>query len=99
MTLTTRKTLQFLVDNICADFTVDKLLGTARACLANGPCPMADIAGAIRRKDPSLDQRCADGLAAGVADALVDFGEAEVENGVVYPPASGREAGGIQRGR
>ena len=61
MTLTTQKTLQFLIDNICADFTVDKLLGTARECLAAGPCTLADISAAIRRKDPSLDKGCADG--------------------------------------
>ncbi len=85
MTLTTDKTLQFLIDNICADFTVDSLLGTARACLAKGPCTTADIAAAIMRKDPSLDRKCADGLAVGVADALADYGEARVEGDKVFP--------------
>lgn len=85
MTLTTEKTLQFLIDNICADFTVISLLGTARACLAKGPCTFADIAAAIKAKDASLDQSCADGLAEGVADALADYGEATVRNGTVYP--------------
>jgi hypothetical protein len=85
MTLTTQKTLQFLIDNICADFTVDKLLGTARACLKNGPCRVEDIGAAIMRRDPSLDVKCAAGLAAGVADALADYGEAQVAGGVVYP--------------
>ena len=85
MTLTTQKTLQFLIDNICADFTVDKLLGTARACLAAGPCTTAAISAAIMGRDPSLDKSCADGLAAGVADALVDYGEAKVQGDNVYP--------------
>jgi hypothetical protein len=88
MTLTTQKTLQFLIDNICADFTVDSLLRTARACLAAGPCTFRDISAAIMKKDPSLDQGCADGLAEGVADALADCGEARVADGTVYP-ASG----------
>jgi hypothetical protein len=92
VTLTTRKTLQFLVDNICADFTVDSLLGTARACLAAGPCTTADIAAAIKRKDPSLDRTCADGLAAGVADALADLDGATVVDGTVYPRGSARPA-------
>jgi hypothetical protein len=85
MTLTTDKTLQFLIDNICADFTVASLLGAARACLAKGPCTFGDIAAAIKKKDASLDQHCADGLAEGVADALADYGEATVRDGTVYP--------------
>jgi hypothetical protein len=89
MTLTTEKTLQFLIDNICADFTVASLLKTARACLAAGPCSFKDIAAAIRRKDGSLDSRCADGLAEGVAEALADYGEATVRDGTVYPAAGG----------
>jgi len=85
MTLTTEKTLQFLIDNICADFTVTSLLATARACLKNGPCTYQHIADAIMRKDASLDRSCADGLAEGVADALADYGEATVRGGTVYP--------------
>jgi hypothetical protein len=70
-----RDTLQFLVDNICADFTVDSLLGTARACLAAGKCSVDDVTKAIMRKDHSLDVKCARGLAEGVILALTETGE------------------------
>ena len=78
------KTVQFLIDNICADFTVASLLGLARACLAKGPCTLRDIATAIMRKDPSLDIKCAEGLAHGALQALSESGEVEVKESTVY---------------
>ena len=84
---TMQKTLQFLIDNICADFTVDSLLGTARGCLAAGPCTTANISTAIRRKDPSLDKGCADGLAEGVVNALAELDGVTVRDATVYPAA------------
>ncbi len=86
MNTTIRKTLQFLVDNICADFTVESLLATARGCLVAGPCRMEDVAAAIIRKDPSLDRSCADGLAVGVVDALEELDGVTLRDGTVYPP-------------
>ena len=78
------KTLQFLIDNICADFTVDSLLGLVRTCLANGPSPISDITRAIMQKDRSLDVRCAEGLAEGVVQALSESGDVEVRESWVY---------------
>jgi hypothetical protein len=83
-----RKTLQFLVDNICADFTVDSLLGVVRACLAKGPCTMSDIGRAVVDKDRSLDIKCAEGLAEGAVLALSESGEVEVRDSLVYVTAS-----------
>lgn len=79
-----KKTLQFLIDNICADFTVASLLGVATACLAKGPATMKDISDAIIQKDRSLDIKCAEGLAVGVVQALCDSGDAEVRGTLVY---------------
>ncbi len=70
-----RDTLQFLVDNICADFTVDSLLNTARACISNGKSTVEDVTRAIMNKDHSLDINCARGLAEGVLLALTERGE------------------------
>ena len=78
------KTLQFLIDNICADFTVDSLLGLIRTCLANGPSTISDITRAIIQKDRSLDVRCAEGLAEGAVQALSDSGDVEVRESRVY---------------
>ncbi len=79
-----RKTLQFLVDNICADFTVDSLLGVVRACLAQGPSNMDDISRGIMLKDHSLDIKCAEGLAEGAVLALTESREVEVRGSLVY---------------
>lgn len=78
------KTLQFLIDNICADFTVDSLLGLIRTCLANGPSTISDITRAIIQKDRSLDVRCAEGLAEGAVQAMSESGDVEVRESWVY---------------
>ncbi len=78
------KTLQFLIDNICADFTVDSLLGLVRTCLASGPSTVSDITRAILQKDRSLDIRCAEGLAEGVVQAMSESGDVEVRESGVY---------------
>jgi len=78
------KTLQFLIDNICADFTVDSLLGLARTCLASGPSTINEISRAIIQKDRSLDVKCVEGLAEGVVLALSDIGEVELRESLVY---------------
>ncbi len=82
------KTLQFLIDHVCADFTVDSLLGLARTCLANGPSTVSEISRAIIQRDRSLDVRCADGLAEGVVLTLSDIGEVEVRESLVYKTGS-----------
>ena len=78
------KTLQFLIDNICADFTVDSLLGLVRTCLAKGPSTVSDITSAIMQKDRSLDIRCAEGLAQGAVQFLCESGDIEVRESWVY---------------
>ncbi len=78
------KTLQFVIDNICADFTVDSLLGLIRTCLANGPSTISEITRAIIQKDRSLDVRCAEGLAEGAVQALSENGDVEVRESWVY---------------
>ena len=83
-----RKTLQFLIDHICADFTVASLLGVARKCVADGSCTTGDITRAIMKRDPSLDVKCAEGLAEGVVLALEDSGEVEVRDSRVYATAA-----------
>ncbi len=78
------RTLQFLIDNICADFTVSSLLGVVRTCLANGPSTISEITRAIMQKDRSLDARCAEGLAEGAVQAMSESGAVEVRESRVY---------------
>ena len=79
-----KKTLQFLIDNICADFTVDSLLGVVRTCLARGPATMSEITHEIMQKDHSLDVKSAEGLAEGAVEALSERGNVEVMGWSVY---------------
>lgn len=85
------KTLQFLIDNICADFTVESLLSLVRTCFAQGPATISDITQAIIRRDRSLDVRCAEGLARGALQVLSESGDVEVRESGVY--ATGFTAG------
>jgi hypothetical protein len=78
------KTLQFLIDHICADFTVSSLLGVVKTRLAEGPCTKNDIAAAIMQKDPSLDIRCAEGLAEGAVLFLTENGVIEAKDSRIY---------------
>ena len=78
------KTLQFLIDNICADFTVGSLLDLIMTCLVNEPSTISDITRVIIQKDPSLDVRCAEGLAEGAVQALSESGDVEVRGSWVY---------------
>ena len=78
------KTLQFLIDNICADFTVDSLLSVVRTCLAGGPATVSAITRAIMQEDRSLDVKCAEGLAEGAVQALSERGDVEVRESRVY---------------
>ena len=82
------KTLQFLIDNICADFTVVSLLGVVRTCVARGPCTINDVTQAILQRDRSLDIRCAEGLAEGAVQAMSDSGELEIRDSKIYAAES-----------
>ena len=82
------KTLQFLIDHVCADFTVDSLLGLARTCLTSGPSTINEISRAIIQRDRSLDVRCAEGLAEGVVLTLSDIGEVEIRESLIYKTGS-----------
>jgi hypothetical protein len=87
-----KKSLQFLIDNICADFTVNSLLNVVRTCVARGPSTMSEITQAIMEKDRSLDVKSAEGLAEGAVEALSESGNVEIKGWSVYPtaPAPGR---------
>ena len=83
-----KKTLQFLIDNICADFTVDSLLGLVSTCLTEGPSTITEITHAIIQKDRSLDIKCAEGLAEGAVQALSESDDAEVRELLIYSTRS-----------
>ena len=77
-------TVQFLIDTICADFTLDSLYELVITSLAKGPSTIGDITGAIMWKDRSLDIGCARGLAMSAVAALEESGEVEVRESYIY---------------
>ena len=83
-----RKTLQFLLDNICANFTVDSLLDVVRICLGKAPATISDIASAIMQKDRSLDVKSAEGLAEGAVQTLLQSGDVEVRQSKLHATGS-----------
>ncbi len=82
------KTMQFLIDNICADFTVDSLLTLVRKYVSERPATIGDIAEAIKQKDRTLDIRCAEGLAEGAVQVLSESGDIKVRETLVYAAGS-----------
>ena len=63
--------LQFFIDNVCANFTADSLNGLVKGSIAAGPCNIDDIAREIAGRDRSLDIKSARTLAEAAVDSLV----------------------------
>ncbi len=62
--------LQFSIDNICADFTVDSLSNLVKAQLNAGRSALGEVAQAIMEADRSLDIKSAENLAKAAVEAL-----------------------------
>ena len=62
--------LQYSIDNICADFTVDSLSSLVRAQLNAGRSALGEVAQAIMEADRSLDIKSAENLAKAAVEAL-----------------------------
>ena len=69
--------LQFLIDNMCANFTEQSMFTLVTTLLAQRPCTMADIALRITQKDPSLDLASAGDLAQAAVEALTQRGDVQ----------------------
>ncbi len=70
--------LQFLIDDMCANFTVEAISELARRRLAKGPCEVNDLAVEIAGKDHTLDMKSAQILAQAAVDFLGKKGEITV---------------------
>lgn len=75
--------LQFLIDNLCANFTQRSIYGLLEALLAERPRTMSDIALAIADKDRSLDMGSAQVLAKAAVEALAESGVIAVEDAYI----------------
>ena len=76
--------LQFLIDDLCANFTQGALYSLIEALLLEGRRTVAEIALAIADRDRSLDPGSARALAEAAIEALAESGVVAVEDGLVY---------------
>ena len=76
--------LQFLIDNLCADFTQRSIYRLLEALLAERARTIGDITLAIAQKDRSLDIDSAQTLAEAAVDALAESGVIAVEDAYIH---------------
>ena len=77
--------LQFFIDNLCANFTQRSIYSLVEALLVEGPRTIGDVAVAIADKDRSLDIGSARTLAEAAVEALAQSGVIAVEDPYIYP--------------
>ena len=84
--------LQFSIDNICANFTVESISDLVKSTLAAGPGTISDIARAVADGDRSLDIKSAQTLAEAAVEALVVSGDLAVHGSYISSTGSVRSA-------
>ena len=77
--------LQFIIDSICANFTVDAMYELVKVRLSQGPLTVGEIAREIRCKDRTLDFDSSKQLAEAALEALAQRGDITIEGNYVYP--------------
>ena len=72
--------LQFIIDNLCANFTIKSMYRLMERMVADGPCTVSQIAVGIADADRTLDIGSAKTLAEGAVEALAESGVIFVHN-------------------
>ncbi|MBI2872044.1 MAG: hypothetical protein HYY00_02505 [Chloroflexi bacterium] len=76
--------LQFLIDNMCAGFTVASMYALVRTRLAEGACTIGDIAHRVAEADRTLDIGSAKTLAEAAIEALAKSGDVVVQEAYIH---------------
>ncbi len=79
--------LQYIIDSICANFTVESMYELIEVRLRQGPFTVGEILPLIRSKDRSLDSGSAKMLAEVALEALAQSGYIRIEGDCIYPVA------------
>ncbi len=79
--------LQYIIDSICANFTVESMYELIKVRLRQGPFTVGEILPLIRCKDRSLDFGSAKMLAEVALEALAQSGDIRIEGDCIYPVA------------
>lgn len=77
------KSLQFYIDNICADFTVDTLSKLIHDRVATGPSTVDQITLDVAKADGTLDPKTAGQLAEAAVQVLAESGDLAVDGTTV----------------
>ena len=77
--------VQYVIDTICANFTVESMYDLVKARLSQGSFTVAEIAREVRCEDRSLDFSSSKMLAEAVLEALEQRGDITIEGDCVYP--------------
>ncbi len=72
--------LQFLIDDMCANFTVAAISELVKEHLTRGPCTIGDLAHNVAGTDRTLDIKSARILAQAAVDSLAGNGEITVRD-------------------
>ncbi len=72
--------LQFLIDDMCANFTVDAMSELVKKRLAQGPCTLRDLAWEVAGTERTLDIKSAQILAQAAVESLVEKGDIAVQD-------------------
>ncbi|MBI2288713.1 MAG: hypothetical protein HYU83_07055 [Chloroflexi bacterium] len=80
--------LQYVIDSICANFTVDSMYELVKGRLNQGPFTVSEIALDIRCKDRTLDFGSSKALAEAALEALAQRGNITMEGDCIYPGGS-----------
>lgn len=78
--------LQFIIDSICANFTVNSMYELVKVRLKEGPVPVGEIARDVRCKDRTLDFDSSKQLAEAALEALAQRGDIIIDGDCVYLP-------------
>jgi len=76
--------LQYVIDSICANFTVDAMYNLIKAQLSRGPMTVGEIAREIRCTDRTLDPGSSKQLAEAALEALEQRGVIMLDGDMVY---------------
>ncbi len=78
--------LQFLIDDMCANLSVEVMGRLVKGRLSKGPCTIDDLARTVANKDLTLDIRSAKILAQAGVDSLKESGEVTTEDPYISLP-------------
>ncbi|MBI3979086.1 MAG: hypothetical protein HY331_12955 [Chloroflexi bacterium] len=86
--------LKFLIDDMCAKFSLESMCDLVRTRVTRGACTVEDVAHEIIQRDHSLDIVSARTLAQAAVETLAESGDVAIQGAHVSP--AGRVSGALR---